>query len=63
MKSLVPYPLQELHAGLRPAGLFAKWLESGHIRSPSANPSVLNNRCRSLALLGRRGRFLIDTQP
>ncbi len=27
MKSLVPYPLQELHAGLRPRGPIAKWLE------------------------------------
>jgi carbamoyl-phosphate synthase large subunit len=27
MKSLVPYPLQELHAGLRSRGPIAKWLE------------------------------------
>jgi carbamoyl-phosphate synthase large subunit len=27
MKSLVPYPLQELHAGLRRRGTIAKWLE------------------------------------
>ena len=27
MKSLVPYSLQELHAGLRPRGPIAKWLE------------------------------------
>jgi carbamoyl-phosphate synthase large subunit len=27
MKSLVPYPLQELHAGLRRRGPIAKWLE------------------------------------
>src|SRR5712672_781162 len=27
MKSLVPYPLQELHAGLRSGGPIAKWLE------------------------------------
>jgi carbamoyl-phosphate synthase large subunit len=27
MKSLVPYPLHELHAGLRPRGPIAKWLE------------------------------------
>jgi len=27
MKSLVPYPLQGLHAGLRPRGPIAKWLE------------------------------------
>jgi len=27
MKSLVPYPLQELHSGLRRRGTIAKWLE------------------------------------
>src|SRR6266852_1210104 len=34
-----------------------------HIKSPSANSSALNNRCRSLALLGRRGGFFWLTQP
>jgi len=57
---LVPYPLQELHAGLRPRGPIAKWLgKSGHISSLSTNSSVLNNRCRCHGALGAPRRLIL----